>query len=196
MLSKLRLLMKRIVLFIIIIVGFNNCKSSKRSKKKSTSSTKIITKREDKKASAYNKKDAVIISKKTKTPKSKAEYIIDYAKQFEGVRYKWGGTTKSGMDCSGLVYESFKNQDIVLPRISRDMAKKGKKITLKKVHQGDLLFFKTGNRRNSINHVGLIVAIKNNDIEFIHATSGKGVIVSHLNESYWLKAFHEARRVL
>jgi cell wall-associated NlpC family hydrolase len=188
--------MKRIILLLIIILSFNCCKSSKRSKRKSTASVKIITKKSDNKTSDYRNKDAVTISNKTKITKPKAEYIIDYAKQFKGVRYKWGGTTKSGMDCSGLVYESFKTQDIVLPRISRDMAKKGKKITLKKVLRGDLLFFKTGNRRNSINHVGLIVAIRNNDIEFIHATSGKGVIVSHLNESYWSKAFHEARRIL
>lgn len=196
MLSKLKLLMKRIVLILIVILSFSSCKSSKRPKKKSASSSKIVTRKADKKASAYNAKHTEIISKKSKTSKSKAQYIIDYAKQFRGVRYKWGGTTKSGMDCSGLVYESFKNQNIQLPRISRDMAKKGKKIALKKVHHGDLLFFKTGNRRNSINHVGLIVAIRNNDIEFIHATNSKGVIVSHLNESYWLKAFYEARRVL
>jgi len=95
-----------------------------------------------------------------------------------------------------LVFESFREHDIILPRISRDMAKKGDKIQLKKVQKGDLLFFKTGNRRNSINHVGLIVDIRNNDIKFIHATSGKGVIISGLNETYWLNAFHEARRFL
>ena len=100
------------------------------------------------------------------------------------------------MDCSGLVYESFKSHDVFLPRISRDMAKKGNKIQLKNVVKGDLLFFKTGNRRNSINHVGLIVDIRDNDIKFIHVTSSKGVIVSGLNETYWLKAFHEARRIL
>lgn len=188
--------MKRIVLILIVIISFSSCKSSKRPKKKSISSSKVITRKADKKTSTYNPKHTEIISKKSETSKSKAQYIIDYANKFRGVRYKWGGTTKSGMDCSGLVYESYKNQNIQLPRISRDMAKKGKKIALNKVHHGDLLFFKTGNRRKSINHVGLIVAIRNNDIEFIHATSSKGVIVSHLNESYWLKAFYEARRIL
>jgi len=76
------------------------------------------------------------------------------------------------------------------------MAKKGHKVQLKKVLKGDLLFFKTGNRRNAVNHVGLVVDIKNNDIKFIHASSSKGVIISGLNESYWLKVFYEARRVL
>ncbi len=176
--------MYRILLTLLLIICFSSCKASKRAKERKASSTKIVTKKSEKENS------------KTVSNKSKADYVIDYAKQFEGVRYKWGGTTKSGMDCSGLVYVSFKSSNILLPRISRDMAKKGKKIPLKKVLNGDLLFFKTGNRRNSINHVGLIIAIKDNDIEFIHVTSGKGVIISRLNETYWLKAFYEARRIL
>ena len=177
--------MKKIVIIFILIISFSSCKSSKRAKNKKTSSTEIITKNK--------KKEAV---ENTKTSKSKAENIIDYAKQFEGVRYKWGGTTKAGMDCSGLIYESFRAYNVSLPRISRDMAKRGDKIVLKDVTKGDLLFFKTGNRRNSINHVGLIISIKNKNIEFIHATSSKGVITSWLNETYWHKAFAEARRIL
>lgn len=184
--------MKKLLLIIILLLAYSGCKSSKRIKTKKDNTSKIITK----KSEEADKKNTPSISEEKKTTKSKSEYIIDYAKQFEGVRYKWGGTSKSGMDCSGLVFESFRAYDIILPRISRDMAKKGKKITLKKVLKGDLLFFKTGNRRNSINHVGLIVNIRDNDIKFIHATTGKGVIISGLNEAYWLKAFHEARRIL
>ena len=176
--------MKKTLLILLLIISFSSCKSSKRTKERKASSTKIVTK----KSKTENSK--------TVSNKSKADYIIDYAKQFEGTRYKWGGTTKSGMDCSGLVFESFKSYNVLLPRISRDMAKKGNKIQLKKVLKGDLLFFKTGNRRNSINHVGLIVDIIDNDIKFIHSTTGKGVIISGLNETYWLKAFYEARRIL
>lgn len=183
--------MKKSLVILILILTFSACKSSKRSKRKTTSPSKIITK----KTQDTHRDKHVLVSNK-KQPKSKAEYIIDYAKQFKGVRYKWGGTTKSGMDCSGLIFESFRENEIILPRISRDMAKKGTKISLKKVHKGDLLFFKTGNRRNSINHVGLVVEIKGNDIKFIHSTSSKGVIISGLNETYWLKAFYEARRIL
>lgn len=172
--------MKKLQVILILLLSFSSCKSSKRIKTKKENSSKIITKKSEEKESN----------------KTQAEYIIDYAKKFQGVRYKWGGTTKSGMDCSGLVFESFRVNDIILPRISRDMAKKGNKIQLKKVLKGDLLFFKTGNRRNAINHVGLIVDIRDNDIKFIHATSGKGVIISGLNETYWLKAFYEARRIL
>ncbi|MEP3839106.1 MAG: C40 family peptidase [Algibacter sp.] len=185
--------MKNPILILLLIISFSSCKSSKQTNNKKTTTTKIITKKTKTESNTTTYKNPISTASRNT---SKADYIVDYAKQFEGVRYKWGGTTKSGMDCSGLVYESFNSYDITLPRISRDMAKKGHKIGLKKVVKGDLLFFKTGNRRNSINHVGLIVDIKDNDIKFIHATSSKGVIVSGLNETYWLKAFHEARRVL
>lgn len=184
--------MHRIVLILIIILSFNSCKSSKRAKQKKASAPAVNIEKIDEAS-----EDTKVVNLDTKkTKKSKVDHIIDFAKQFRGVRYKWGGTTKAGMDCSGLVYESFRNYEVYLPRISRDMAKKGHKVSLKKVKKGDLLFFKTGNRRNTINHVGLIVEIKNNDIKFIHATSSKGVIISGLNETYWLKAFHEARSIL
>lgn len=185
--------MKKLLVILILLLSFSSCKSSKRAKNNKEKALKIITKKSEENDTETT---THIISKESESIKSKAEYIIDYAKKFEGVRYKWGGTAASGMDCSGLIFESFRKYDIVLPRISRDMAKKGNKIQLKKVLKGDLLFFKTGNRRNSINHVGLIVDIRDNDIKFIHATTSNGVIISGLNESYWLKAFFEARRIL
>jgi cell wall-associated NlpC family hydrolase len=191
--------MKKIIFILVLFISFSSCKSSKRSKRSSNSSSKIITK----KSQEYEKGRVVISSEEknytprtTNSRRTKADNIIEYAESFEGVRYKWGGTTKAGMDCSGLIYESFRAYDVNLPRISRDMAKRGDKINLKDVHKGDLLFFKTGNRRNAINHVGLIVSIENNDIEFIHATSSKGVMTSWINETYWHKAFYEARRIL
>tara|TARA_R110002049_G_scaffold38981_7_gene120480 strand:- start:1278 stop:1835 length:558 start_codon:yes stop_codon:yes gene_type:complete len=185
--------MKQIVLILILIANFSSCKSSKQAKNKKTNAAKIIIKKSD----IVNKESETknVHSEINNIP-TVSENIINYAKQFEGVRYKWGGTSKSGMDCSGLIFESFRAYDVLLPRISRDMAKRGKEISLKNVIKGDLLFFKTGNRRNSINHVGLIIAIKNNNIEFIHATSSKGVTTSWLNETYWLKSFFEARRIL
>lgn len=179
--------MRKLFVLILLMVVISNCKSSKPSK--------VVTKK--------SKVEQRETPKTSETSNSKIEnaststQIIDYSKQFLGTRYKWGGTTKRGMDCSGLVYESFKAHQIYLPRISRDIAKKGKKIALKETLKGDLLFFKTGkSRRNSINHVGLVVEIKNNAIYFIHATTSKGVIISSLNEGYWKSTFTEVRRVL
>ena len=129
------------------------------------------------------------------TISKKAQNIIDYAMDYKGTRYRYGGTTKKGMDCSGLVYTAFLTEDIKLPRTSRAMATRGKEINLNQVKEGDLLFFKTSKNKNTINHVGLVVSI-NNSIQFIHASVSRGVIVSSLDESYWNKCYTKARRLL
>ena len=121
--------------------------------------------------------------------------VIAHAMDFQGARYKFGGTTRSGVDCSGLVYASFKKESILLPRVSRDMAQKGTTVRLKDIAPGDLVFFDTGNR-NRINHVGLVIEVEKDKIWFIHATSSNGVIISGLDEPYWRKALVVVRRVI
>ncbi|MFT6126093.1 MAG: cell wall-associated NlpC family hydrolase [Flavobacteriaceae bacterium] len=147
------------------------------------------------KSSSSSKTTKVERTSKSNSSK-KTESIISYAKTFKGTRYKFGGTTKKGMDCSGLVYTSFLKEKISLPRVSRDMAKKGKRLSKDKISKGDLVFFKTNKNKNVINHVGLVVESKRGNILFIHATSSRGVIVSSLDEKYWRNAFVEGRRVL
>ena len=121
--------------------------------------------------------------------------IVNDALTYEGTRYKWGGTTRKGMDCSGLVYTAFKSEQIQLPRVSRNMAREGKRLKMGEVTIGDLLFFKTeGSKR--INHVGLVVDIRPGEIVFIHSTTTRGVIISSLDEKYWNKAYIEARRII
>jgi cell wall-associated NlpC family hydrolase len=122
--------------------------------------------------------------------------IITTALSFEGTRYKYGGMDKKGMDCSGLVYTCYKSENIELPRISRDMAKQGVRITLDEIAEGDLVFFITGNNKKTINHVGLVVEIDNGLIKFIHSTTSLGVIISSMEESYWKNAFIEVRRII
>ncbi len=121
--------------------------------------------------------------------------IIEYAKSFQGTRYRFGGTTSAGMDCSGLVCTAFQKESISLPRISRDMATEGFPISLNQVEPGDLIFFKTDNKR-VINHVGLVIETEKGDIKFIHSTTQLGVIISSLEENYWKRAFVEARRII
>ena len=127
---------------------------------------------------------------------SAADNIINTALTFSGTRYKYGGTTKKGMDCSGLLYVSFGKHDVSLPRVSYHMAEEGKKVKIKNVEKGDLLFFKTRKRARRINHVGMVVAIEGDEVKFIHASSSRGVIVSSLREGYWNHAFVKATRVL
>ncbi|MFL0122357.1 C40 family peptidase [Tenacibaculum maritimum] len=125
-----------------------------------------------------------------------ADKIVWTAVSYKGVPYKYAGSNRKGMDCSGLIYTSFKSRNIDLPRTSRQMYEKGYLVRLKEVKRGDLLFFKTTNKRGKVNHVGLVTSIKNSEIRFIHSTSSKGVIVSSLKESYWKKAFVKAKRFI
>jgi len=121
--------------------------------------------------------------------------LISEAKNYLGVRYKNGGTTRAGMDCSGLVHTVFKEFDYKLPRTSRDMAKVGVPITKKNIAPGDLVFFKT-NGRSVINHVGIVVDVHGDEFKFIHSSTSRGVIISSNTEAYYKKTFAQANRVL
>ncbi|RYJ43386.1 C40 family peptidase [Flavobacterium beibuense] len=122
--------------------------------------------------------------------------IVFNALEYNGVKYKTGGTTRDGMDCSGLVFTTFKIFDISLPRSSHEQAKVGNTIKLSEVKTGDLLFFKNNPRRNVINHVGLVVSTDNGDIQFIHSTLSLGVVISSMSEDYYKRTFVQANRVI
>lgn len=149
---------------------------------------------------SMSKKRHYSYRKKTRPSNSKsvtlADKVVWTAVTYKGVPYKYGGTTTKGMDCSGLIHTSFKARKVALPRTSRQMFALGHDITLGEVRRGDLLFFKTIKNSDGINHVGLVTAVKKNDIKFIHATSSKGVIISSLKQYYWKKTFFAAKRVL
>jgi lipoprotein Spr len=126
-----------------------------------------------------------------------AEQVVNNAMQFEGVRYRGGGTTKDGMDCSGMVYATFQIFDVTLPRSSHEMAKVGTEIKLSEVKKGDLLFFRNNKRRNIINHVGLVTEVTpEGEVKFIHSSTSSGVIVSSMNEPYNERTFVKASRVI
>jgi cell wall-associated NlpC family hydrolase len=169
--------MKQILPLFFLLLIVSSCKSKKvpTSKKKQTHTVKV---------SANIK------------PSEEAENIVKYAKTFDGTRYKYGGTTKRGMDCSGLIYTSFKKHDVNLPRTTTSLKSTGSWIDLKDVNVGDLIFFATNKNSRNVNHVGIVTNVRTGNVEFIHASSSKGVMVSSLAERYWYFAFVQARRVL
>lgn len=122
--------------------------------------------------------------------------IAEHAMEYLGTGYKYGGTTREGMDCSGLVFTAFLKENINLPRTSRDMSLLGDRLNLEEVIVGDLIFFVTNKKRPVINHVGLVVEIKDGGIYFIHSSTSRGVIISSLEEKYWQDHFVMARRIL
>ncbi|NJB71890.1 cell wall-associated NlpC family hydrolase [Saonia flava] len=147
-------------------------------------------------ASPENRAPKEETTKTSSRKNTKADNIISTALTFTGVKYRYGGTTRKGMDCSGLLYVAFNEHDVAIPRVSYVMANKGRQIKVKNVDKGDLLFFKTSKKGKKINHVGLVVAVDGKDIKFIHSTTSRGVIVSSLREGYWNYAFVKATRVL
>jgi cell wall-associated NlpC family hydrolase len=121
--------------------------------------------------------------------------MINNAMTFLGVRYHGGGTSKSGMDCSGMVTAVFNIFDRKLPRSSCDMSKVGEKLDMKDAKKGDLVFFRT-NGKHVINHVGMIVEVLADEIRFIHSSSSEGVIISSTKEPYYKRTFAQINRVL
>ncbi len=130
-------------------------------------------------------------------PKDKRVYnITSFALDQKGTRYKYGGTSKDGMDCSGLVFTSYLQENISLPRSSRAMSLEGDRLKLAEVNIGDLLFFETNKNKRVINHVGLVIEIQPGHIFFIHSTTSRGVIISSLADGYWFEHFVMARRLI
>ena len=134
--------------------------------------------------------DDIIISDKSYLV---AKLIVD-AKENVGVRYKMGGTSTSGFDCSGLMITTFSKYGIQLPRTSLEMSQTGVAVSKNEARKGDLIFFVTNGR--SISHVGMIIEASDNEIKFIHASTSSGVIISSLNERYYSNAFARIRRVI
>jgi cell wall-associated NlpC family hydrolase len=123
------------------------------------------------------------------------QFLIETASKNLGTRYRSGGTTFSGFDCSGLMFNTFKEIDFTLPRSSNQQAKIGTKIQKSQAQKGDLIFFATNGSR-SINHVGMITEIIGDEIKFIHSSTSLGVIVSSIKEAYYSKRFKQINRVL
>ncbi|HMC01464.1 MAG TPA: C40 family peptidase, partial [Flavobacteriaceae bacterium] len=140
--------------------------------------------------------EIVSVPDSTLEVKELANKVVDYAKQFDGVKYKYGGTTKKGMDCSGLVTTAFNSEKIILPRTTSDLSVTGNWIDLKEVQKGDLLFFATRKNSRKVNHVAIVTEARTGYVEFIHSTISAGVIISNLAERYWYFAFVQARRIL
>lgn len=121
--------------------------------------------------------------------------LISYAKELLGVRYVYGGTTRSGFDCSGFVWHVFNHFGIKLNRVAADQAKQGTKISKSELQPGDLVFFDTNGGKNYINHVGIYIG----NGSFIHASSGskaKKVVISELNTGFYKDCYMTARRIL
>ena len=127
-------------------------------------------------------------------PSVKAPLVVQAAKKKMGAPYKYGGATSAGYDCSGLVFTSFDEANIRLPRTSVEQANVGKDIAMEKVRPGDLVFFATKKGEGKISHVGIVTEVKTKEvIMFIHAAN-TGVQEDNLYAPYYFNSFVKAKR--
>ena len=148
---------KRLLLFALLVVLLDSCSFVKRIFHRSASSYYSSSELKD---------------------------IIKEAKKYKGVPYRTGGLDKRGMDCSGLLYRSYSENDFSIPRVSSDQAKFGEEVKLRDVQLGDWVFFATG-KVGLINHVGLVTK-ERPSISFIHASTTYGVREDLLYQKFWL----------
>ena len=118
--------------------------------------------------------------------------MITLAKSKIGTPYKRAGVGDGGFDCSGFVYYLFKENNITIPRTSKNQSKLGVKLSREEIEVGDILSFDTTNAGH-INHSGVYLG----DGEFIHASSGKayGVTTSKLDKGFYKDKFRWGVRV-
>ncbi len=110
-------------------------------------------------------------------------------KEWKSVRYKMGGLSKNGVDCSGFVYLTYLSKfGFKLPRTTKLQIDAGRKISQNNLKAGDLVFFKTGLYKR---HVGIYLEKR----KFMHASTSKGVIISSLDDYYWSKKYWKSIRV-
>lgn len=131
-------------------------------------------------------------AQKTALPVDTGSNLELYYQIYEwlGTRYRFGGETKRGIDCSaftGIIYENVYKR--TLPRDSRSMYKMTSPISKEEMREGDLLFFRI--RRGQVSHVGVYLG----DHKFVHASTSSGVIISDLREDYYKRYFYKAGRL-
>lgn len=173
--------------------------TAKTSKAKSTAKTTAKKTASTKAKKTTSTKKSASTSRRTATPSrggrttyspGKAGQVIEYAKNFMGVKYVFGGASSSGFDCSGFTMYVFKSIGVDLPHSATGQSKMGTPVGRDELKLGDLVFFET--YKKGISHVGIYVG----NGSFIEASSSRGIAVTSLSSSYYAPRYKGAVRIL
>ncbi|MGZ3844453.1 MAG: C40 family peptidase [Flavisolibacter sp.] len=134
-------------------------------------------------------RDSVLVpASQIRTKNVHPQQVVDFAETLIGIPYRYASTDpKVGFDCSGFITYVFSHFNILVPRSSIDFTNVGKTIPPEKAKPGDLILFTgTDSTEKFVGHMGLVVANQNNQLDFIHSTSGKkhGVTITPFNDYY------------
>ncbi|MEO9533008.1 MAG: C40 family peptidase [Crocinitomicaceae bacterium] len=126
--------------------------------------------------------------------------IVDYAQEFIGIPYVWGGSSTKGFDCTGFVYYVFKKFGIKVSRASSGYEGKGEEVDLGKARAGDIMLFTGTNPQiRKVGHAGIVLKNEDGVVDFIHSSSSKkhfGVTITRYNESGYVKRFLKTINVI
>jgi probable lipoprotein NlpC len=157
--------------------------SSRFSKNKKEGKEKNKTKDKEKHSSAIEASD-------------QAQKLIQTARGYAGTPYKYGGTSRSGLDCSGLTSIAYRSIGLTIPRTSQAQSTVGNEINLKDIQPGDLVFFADHKNGKKISHVGIITEVWEDGAQFIHSSTSLGVVENELLSGYYYPLIVKVRRVL
>ena len=119
---------------------------------------------------------------------------IEAARSYQGTPYLYGGTTRLGLDCSGLLQLSFAQAGVTIPRSSNEQAVWGEPVKSTDLRPGDLVFFGASPGSRTITHVGMVTVADAEGVDFIHASTSLGVVENSLESDYYLSRFIRAVR--